>query len=58
MKILNFGSLNLDYVYHVDHIILPGETELADDIRLFAGGKGLNQSVVWRGPAHRSGMPG
>lgn len=46
MKILNFGSLNLDYVYHVDHIILPGETELADDIRLFAGGKGLNQSVA------------
>lgn len=46
MKILNFGSLNIDYVYHVDHIIMPGETELAGDIRLFAGGKGLNQSVA------------
>ena len=27
MKILNIGSLNVDYVYTVDHIILPGGTE-------------------------------
>ena len=26
MKILNFGSLNLDYVYHVEHMVSPGET--------------------------------
>ena len=26
MKILNFGSLNLDYVYRVDHFTGPGET--------------------------------
>ena len=25
MRVLNIGSLNLDYVYSVDHIILPGE---------------------------------
>ena len=25
MRALNIGSLNLDYVYSVDHIILPGE---------------------------------
>ena len=24
--ILNFGSLNVDYVYHMDHFVLPGET--------------------------------
>ena len=27
MRILNFGSLNLDYVYGVDHFVLPGETQ-------------------------------
>lgn len=27
MKILNIGSMNVDYVYKVDHIITPGETE-------------------------------
>ena len=27
MKILNFGSCNIDYVYSLDHIVSPGETE-------------------------------
>ena len=26
MRILNWGSMNLDYVYKVDHFVLPGET--------------------------------
>ena len=26
MKILNFGSLNIDHVYGVDHFVRPGET--------------------------------
>ena len=46
MKILNFGSLNIDYVYAVDHICKPGETESADGLSVFPGGKGLNQSVA------------
>lgn len=25
MKVLNFGSLNLDYVYSVDHMVTPGK---------------------------------
>ncbi|MBQ7378486.1 MAG: ribokinase [Clostridia bacterium] len=46
MKILNFGSLNLDYVYAVDHFVAEGET-LASSVRnTFCGGKGLNQSVA------------
>ena len=46
MKILNFGSLNLDYVYSVDHFVAEGET-LASSVRnTFCGGKGLNQSVA------------
>ncbi len=46
MKILNFGSLNYDYVYSVDHILLPGETSAASRMETFCGGKGLNQSVA------------
>lgn len=45
-KILNFGSLNIDLVYQVDHIVQPGETISAAGLQTFAGGKGLNQSVA------------
>lgn len=46
MKILNFGSCNIDYVYSVDHIVLPGETLSASRMEVYPGGKGLNQSVA------------
>lgn len=46
MKILNFGSLNYDYVYSVNHIVKPGETILSGKMQTFCGGKGLNQSVA------------
>lgn len=46
MKIINFGSCNIDYVYSVDHIVVPGETEMTYDFETFPGGKGLNQSVA------------
>ena len=46
MKILNIGSMNLDYVYGVDHIILPGETEATTSRTVFLGGKGMNQSCA------------
>lgn len=46
MKILNFGSLNIDYVYQVDHIVKPGETIDSYSLNLFSGGKGLNQSIA------------
>ena len=46
MRILNIGSLNLDYVYSVDHIIQPGETEATGSLNLFLGGKGINQSMA------------
>ena len=46
MKVLNFGSLNIDYVYRVDHILVKGETESSFSRNIFAGGKGLNQSVA------------
>ncbi|MDE6892527.1 MAG: ribokinase [Lachnospiraceae bacterium] len=46
MKILNFGSLNIDYVYRVAHILQPGETLKAGEMEVFPGGKGLNQSIA------------
>lgn len=46
MKVLNFGSLNLDYVYNVDHMVLPGETQATSAMNTFCGGKGLNQSIA------------
>lgn len=46
MKVLNFGSLNYDYVYSVDHIVIPGETAPAFKMQTFCGGKGLNQSIA------------
>lgn len=45
MKILNIGSLNLDYFYTVDHITQVGETQNSQNVDIFAGGKGLNQSI-------------
>ncbi|MBS1305231.1 MAG: ribokinase [Dialister sp.] len=46
MKVLNFGSLNLDYVYQVDHMVGPGETLASAQLDTFSGGKGLNQSIA------------
>lgn len=46
MKILSFGSLNLDQVYQVPHFLRPGETLAATEKHTFCGGKGLNQSIA------------
>lgn len=46
MKILNFGSCNIDYVYSLHHIVKIGETETTHTLETFPGGKGLNQSIA------------
>ncbi len=46
MRILNFGSLNIDFVYTVDHFARSGETLLSSYRAIFPGGKGLNQSLA------------
>lgn len=46
MKVLNFGSLNIDYVYSLDHFVQKGETISSDMLNIFSGGKGLNQSIA------------
>jgi ribokinase len=45
-RVLNFGSINIDHVYTVDHFVRPGETLSCEEYRRFAGGKGLNQSIA------------
>ena len=53
MKVLNFGSLNYDYVYRVDHAVKAGETISSSGMETFLGGKGLNQSIALA----RAGVP-
>ena len=44
--LINFGSLNIDYVYQMEKIVAPGETLSSKKRSIFPGGKGLNQSVA------------
>lgn len=53
MKALCFGSMNLDYVYSLNHIVTPGETIFSSGRETFVGGKGLNQSVAMA----KAGLP-
>jgi ribokinase len=46
VKVLNCGSLNIDYVYEVDHFVKAGETQASKSLTRFCGGKGLNQSIA------------
>ncbi len=46
MKVLNYGSLNVDYTYSVPHIIVGGETMASLEMHEYCGGKGLNQSIA------------
>lgn len=46
MRILNYGSLNVDEVLTVPHFVRPGETLSVAERNCFPGGKGLNQSVA------------
>lgn len=46
MKILVYGSLNIDLTFAVDHIVLPGETIGSASLVKSAGGKGANQAAA------------
>ena len=46
MKVLCFGSLNIDYTYKVPHFVKKGETLASERLQVFGGGKGLNQAVA------------
>ena len=46
MKLLVFGSLNIDDVYRVCHLVKEGETLTARSYQRCEGGKGLNQAIA------------
>ena len=46
MDIWNLGSVNIDRVYSLDHIVAPGETESASALSELPGGKGFNQAIA------------
>ena len=46
MKTLVYGSLNIDLVFSVDHIVAPGETLSSSSLVRNAGGKGANQAAA------------
>jgi ribokinase len=46
MRVINFGSLNIDHVYSVERFVQSGETLASSDYQQFFGGKGLNQSIA------------
>ena len=48
MNVVNFGSLNIDHVYAVDHFCRAGETIHTKSYTQNAGGKGLNQPLPQR----------
>lgn len=53
MQVVNFGSLNIDHVYAVEHFCRAGETIHTESYTQSVGGKGLNQSIA----VARSGQP-
>ena len=56
MKVLNFGSLNLDYTYQVETILVPGETQASKGRQTFCGGK-RSEPVHCAGKSGNSGIP-
>ncbi|WP_110656124.1 ribokinase [Salinicola halimionae] len=45
-RVYNYGSINIDYVYRVPHLVRPGETLASSSLRQVLGGKGANQSLA------------
>ncbi|MDR2898259.1 MAG: ribokinase [Spirochaetaceae bacterium] len=46
MNVLVYGSLNIDLVFSVGHIVRPGETISSTALTRSAGGKGANQAAA------------
>lgn len=46
MTIFNYGSINIDHVYRVPHLVQPGETLSSSSYQALLGGKGANQSIA------------
>jgi len=53
MTVYNVGSINIDLVYQVPHLVMAGETLSSLSMNTLLGGKGANQSVA----VARAGSP-
>ena len=53
MRVLVYGSLNIDLLFYVDHIASPGETINSSSFERSAGGKGANQAAA----LSKAGLP-
>lgn len=58
MRVLCFGSLNLDHTYQVPHFVRPGETLSAGGYEIYEGGKGLNQAIALAKAGAKTWMAG
>ncbi len=54
MRVLFYSSVNIDMVFHVDHIVAPGETQSSSGVSVGAGGKGANQAAALAKALHGS----
>ena len=45
-RIFSYGSINVDHIYQMPHLVTPGETLASTDYRQVLGGKGANQSIA------------
>jgi len=48
MKMVVFGSLNIDKTYSLEDFVRPGQTVSASKMEQFCGGKGFNQAIALR----------
>ena len=46
MTIYNLGSINIDHIYTLPHLVRAGETLAATEMQSALGGKGANQSIA------------
>jgi ribokinase len=46
VKIFNYGSINIDHIYQVPHLVAAGETLSSTGYSQILGGKGANQSIA------------
>jgi ribokinase len=46
-RVLNIGSINIDYTYQMPRFVKAGETLSSSSLQVFPGGKGFNQSVAF-----------
>ncbi len=58
MNLLVFGSLNIDHVYQLDHLVREGETIASTRYDRNAGGKGLNQTIALAKAGQKVSMAG